>query len=213
MRDSEIDGQKIEQFAAYLSLRLLSHKEDQVAPDLTTDNLPETVSREAHQRMTDERNTAREEVKTLGSRLTDMAFTDKARKHFIEKNVDDPEWAADIALPSIKDAGTEISDIGTFLDEKFARLYPTTEALATSSEGEVAVVTDDGVPTPDAAEPPGFARPSPAGDGAPPAKRTYRISDPEVQALIAANDVAGIKALDDAGEIEWYTAAPTSTAG
>ena len=184
-----------------------------MAPETTTDNLPETVSREAHQRMTDERNTLKQEVEVLGSRLTDMAFTDSARKHFVEKNVPDPEWAADIALPSMKSAGTEIGDIGTYLDDKFARLYPTTDGTPAPQEGDVPVVTDDGVPTPDAAEPPGFARPSPAGDGAPAAQKRYRISDPEVQALIAANDSKAIEEMDKAGQIEWYTAAPTSTAG
>ena len=182
-----------------------------MAQEITTDNLPEHVSREAHQRMTDERNTLKQEVEVLGSRLTDMAITDTARKHFVEKHVPDPEWAADIALPSIKSAGTELGDVGNYLDDKFARLYP--DAAAPPQQGDVPAVTDDGVPTPDAAEPPGFARPSPAGDGAPPGQKRYRISDPEIQALIQANDGATIEKMDKAGEIEWYTSAEQQTAG
>jgi hypothetical protein len=161
--------------------------------------------------MTDERNALKAEVGKLSTVVTDMGLTDKARKHFVEKNVPDPEWAADIALPSIKSSGTEIGDVGTYLDDKFARLYPTGEAP--TPEGVVHAVTDDGVPTPDAAEPPGFARPSPAGDGAPPGQKRYRIADPEIQALIAANDTSAIERMDKAGEIEWYTSAPQSSAG
>ena len=80
------------------------------------------------------------------------------------------------------------------MDDKFAKLYP-------SATGEQ-VETDDGVPTPDATEPPGFARPSPATDGAPPGQKKYTTSDPEVQAIIQANDSARFKQMVDAGEIE-----------
>ena len=132
-----------------------------MANDQTTE-LPETVSREAHQRMTDERNELKTKVEELSNTLTDLSFVDKAREHFTEKGVDDPKWAADIALPSMKSADVEVSDIGTYLDDKFAKLYPKDGEPAPQGEGS----TDDGVPTPDAAEPPGFARPSPAICGA-----------------------------------------------
>ena len=168
----------------------------------TTDTMPETVSRDAHQRMTDERNALKEKVGDLESTVLDLGLVEKARKHFIEKKVPDPEWAADIALASIKAEG-EIADIGAYLDDKFARLYPTEEELKTG-EGE----TDDGVPTPDAVEPPGFARPSPASEGPSPGQKKYKISDPEIQALIEANDKPGLEKRDKAGQIEWSTAAP-----
>ena len=170
-----------------------------------TTDLPETVSREAHQRMTDERNTLKAQVQELSTTVTDLAFTDKARKHFAEKGVDDPDWAADIALPSIKSEGTEIGDLNTFLDDKFARLYPAATDNQPSGEG-----TDDGVPTPDAVEPPGFARPSPAAEGAPPGQQKYTISSPEVKALIEANDREGLERLDKAGQIEWHTSLPVT---
>jgi len=170
----------------------------------TTEDLPETVSREAHQRMTDERNTLKAQVEELSGTVTDLAFVDRARKHFLEKGVSDPEWAADIALPTIKSAGTELDSIGTFLDDKFARLYP--EPSKPTAEGET--VTDDGIPSPDAVEPPGFARPSPSAEGTPPGEKKYKITDPEVQALINANDNEGLRKLHDAGQIEWMSTSP-----
>ena len=174
-----------------------------MAEDTTTtdDNLPETVSRDAHQRMTDDRNALKEQVEKLTVTVTDLSYVDKARKHFIEKKVDDPDWAADIALPSIKAAGTEIGDIGEYLDDKFARLYP-------SGDKPDDPPADDGIPTPDAVEPPGFARPSPAAEGTPTGPKKYKISDPEIQGLIQANDKAALEKLDKAGQIEWLTAAP-----
>jgi uncharacterized protein YlxW (UPF0749 family) len=104
----------------------VSHKEDQVA-DAQTQNetMPETVSRAAHQEMTDKRNALQERVTELESTIRDYGYNDKAREHFAEKGVDDPKWAADIALPSMKAASVEVADIGTYLDAKFAKLYPT----------------------------------------------------------------------------------------
>jgi len=169
----------------------------------TTDNLPDTVSREAHQRMTDERNNLKAQVEELSGTVTDLAFVEKARKHFVEKGVPDPEWAADIALPTIKSTGTDLDSIGAFLDDKFARLYPEPAPPATEP-----VATDDGIPTPDAAQPPGFARPSPAAEGTPPGETKYRYDSPEIQALIQNNDSEGLKKLADAGKIEWLSTSP-----
>jgi hypothetical protein len=154
--------------------------------------------------MTDERNDLKAQVQDLSTTVTDLAFADKARKHFADKNVEDPEWAAEIALPSIKSDGTEIGDLGGYLDDKFARLYPG-EAGDPSTEP-----TGDGIPTPDAVEPPGFARPSPAAEGLPPGQQKYTISSPEVQQLINANDREGLEKLDKAGQIEWHTNLPVT---
>ena len=174
-----------------------------MAEDSTpNESLPETVSKEAHQRMTDERNDLKAEVKTLSGTVRDLGLVDKARKHFIEKGVADPEWAADIALPTILAEG-EVADVGAFLDDKFARLYP--EKKEPGSEQSVA---DDGIPSPDAVEPPGFARPSPAAEGTPPGQKKYKYTDPEIQKLIQDNDNEGLKKLADAGQIDWVSTAP-----
>ena len=167
------------------------------------DDLPETVSRVAHQRMTDERNEARSERDALGVRVQKMAFETETRKHFSSKKLDDPNWAAEIALPSVMDAKVELEGVGAFLDDKFARLYPEVKEPGTEEPA-----ADDGVPSPDAAQPPGFARPSPAAEGTPPGEKKYKISSPEVQALINANDNEGLKKLADAGQIEWVSTSP-----
>lgn len=175
---------------------------------VTPDTLPETVSRDAHQRMTDDRNEWKAKAEKLTGFVTDLSLTDKARKHFAEKKVDDPDWAAEIALPSIKTSNTEIGDVGTYLDDKFARLYPTAQP-----DTEVPSA-DDGVPTPDAVEPPGFARPSPASEGAPPdGLQKYTISDPHIQALIEANNVAEIERLHKAGQYVSLSEAPGQQRG
>lgn len=168
----------------------------------TQNDLPETVSRDAHQRMTDERNDLKAQVADLSTTIKDFGYTEKAREHFAEKGVDDPRWAAEIALPTLKSASVEVADIGTYLDDKFAKLYPT----ATPGDG----ATTDGVPTPDAAEPPGFARPSPAAEGAPPGSKTYTTSDPEIQALIQANNQPEIRRMIDSGELVLRGSPPAS---
>ncbi|MFC1740191.1 hypothetical protein ACFL0N_01770 [Pseudomonadota bacterium] len=163
-------------------------------------DLPETVSREAHQRMTDERNALKQERDDLARTVKDMGYMDHARRHFAEKGVEDPDWAAEIALPKIhNDLGdvTEMSAIGEYLDNQFARLYPKT--------GDAKV---EDVPTPDAVETPSFARPTPAAEGQPAAKKVYSTSDPEIKALIAANDRATLERMTEAGELVLRTTTP-----
>lgn len=164
--------------------------------ETNAENQSDVVSREAHQRMTDDRNTLKAERDQLAATVLDMGYMDKARRHFADKGVDDPEWAATIALPSMKTADVEAESIGTYLDETFARLYPETPAVPADG------VVDDGVPTPDATEPPGFARPSPAAPGGPAQKKVYSTSDPEVQAIIEANDTERFRQMVDAGTIQ-----------
>jgi len=176
-----------------------------VPPDNTTDsNLPDMVSREAHQRMTDERNQLKARVSELEATVLDFGLADKARRHFQAKHVEDPDWAAEIALPTIRQNAGEIEDIGSFLDQKFARLYPSGDIPSPSTPPA------DTTPMPDAVQPPGFARPSPSGEGQPPGQKKYRTTDPEIRALIAANDKAAIERLDREGLIEWRTAAPVT---
>lgn len=171
--------------------------------DAHTTDLPETVSREAHQRMTDERNELKAKVQTLETTVRDLHTYDKVRRHFVEKGVEDADWAADVAVPSVTAKGVEGDAVASYLDEQFARLYPT-GSQGTPQTQQV----EQEVPTPDAVEPPSFARPSPAGDGAPPGQQKYRISDPEIQGLIQSGNKAEIERLDKAGQIEWYSAPP-----
>ena len=81
-------------------------------PEENATDLPQTVSRAAHQEMTDKRNALQEENDTLKATVLDMGYNDKARRHFVDKGVADPEWAASIALPSMKAAEVETDKIG-----------------------------------------------------------------------------------------------------
>lgn len=171
----------------------------------TANDLPDTISREAHQRVLTERDELKGRVTDLEKTVLDLGLTDKARRHFSEKGVDDPDWAAEIALPNLRTAG-EV-DVAEYLDQKFARLYPQTPATpATPAEGEPV----DTTPMPDAGDAPGFARPNPAAGGEAPGQKKYRVTDPEIKALIQANDRAGLERLDKAGQIDWLSAPPVT---
>jgi len=167
-----------------------------VADANTQNEMPEQVSREAHQRMTDERNDLKAQVADLSTTIMDFGYTEKARKHFVDKGLDDPDWAAEIALPSMKSAAVDVDNIGAYLDDKFAKLYP-----AVGTPGETPAAEEASIPTPDATEPPGFARPSPASEGTPPGQKKYSSSDPEIQALYQANNMPEIKKLVDSGQL------------
>lgn len=170
-----------------------------------TDTAPENVSVEAFQRVREQNATLQAQVDQLTRTVKDLGIYDKARRHFTQKGVDDPDWAAEVALPSIpKSTEDEIANIGSYLDDKFARLYPT------GKPAPDAVEDDDKVPAPDAIQPPGFARPSPAADGGPVELKKFTYGDPELMALIEADDREAIKRLDKEGRINWRTAAPVT---
>ena len=162
---------------------------------------PSEVSQEAFDRVTGQKDALEAKIADLEGVVKDQAYMEKARKHFDDKKVDDPDWAAEIALPSMKSAGTEVDDIGSYLDTKFSKLYPTDNGEEPEPEPNVAA--------PDAVEPPGFARPSPASDGTPPDQKVLTINDPEIKALIEGNDLAAIQAMEKEGTFRWaYTATP-----
>ena len=153
------------------------------------------LSQEAFDRVKGQLEAASAKVTELGDVIKDQTYTEKARKHFDGKQVADPDWAAEIALPSMKSAGTEVDDIGSYLDTKFSNLYPVEESAEDAEPEPVA--------SPDAVEPPGFARPSPAGDGTPPEQQVYTIDSPEIQALIESNDKAKLQAMEKEGTFRW----------
>ena len=175
-------------------------------PETEATEMPNTVSREAHQRMTDERNEWKQRAEQLEKTVVQQGLADKTLRHFMQKDVEDPVWAADIATPAVISAG-EIEDLGAFLDQRFARLYPSdTPAAAPTPEG----AESPQAPMPDAFDPPGFTRPAPNAEGAPPGQKKYTTNSPEVRALIQANDKATLAQWDKEGLIEWHTAAPVN---
>lgn len=175
-------------------------------PEANASEHPDTVSREAHQRMTDERNEWKAKAETLQGTVLDMSVVDKARRHFSSQKVDDPDYFAELAVPKLRASHPEIfsqaeelAKLGEYLDADFGRFYPDDTPPAN---------TPPPVPEPDAMQPPDFTRPSPAADGAAPSEQKMTINHPEVRALIEANDEAGLRQLDKEGRIAWRTNAP-----
>ncbi len=158
----------------------------------------EAVSREAHERVKGERAALQQQVDQLTKTVTDLGTKEIVRAHFTSKGLDGDgaEWAATFALPSIP-TDTAADQLSTYLDDNFARLYPTedTPPDVPVDGAEVPPDMGDMIPTPDANEPPGFARPSPAGDGQPPGEKLVSVDDEEFKALVKAGDEAGLQAL------------------
>ena len=162
------------------------------APETTDD-----VSREAHERVKGENAALQTKVNELTKTVTDLGVKEIVRAHFTSKGLDGDgaEWAATIALPSIPNE-TAADQLGSYLDDNFARLYPTENSTPdVPVDGEETPPDMGDIPTPDANEPPGFARPSPAGDGQPPGEKLVTVDDDEFKELLKSGDEAGLQAL------------------
>ena len=168
------------------------------------------VSKEAHERVQRENATLKSKVDELSGTVIEMGKKEIVRSHFATKGLgpEDAEWAAKFSLPSIPD-DTAADQLGTYLDDNFARLYPTgspSDATDESGDGEGTPPPQGNVPTPDAQEPPGFARPSPAGDGTPPVGDSLvAFGDPEFQELLKSGDEAGLMKLIQSDRYRWHT--------
>jgi len=128
-----------------------------VADDQTSDK----VSREAHDRMTRERDELKAKLDEVSTALTDMALREKTRSA-LKGKVADPDIAADFFLPHLR--GTEVDKIGETLgSERF------TQMMSLMAASPPAASSDDGDPS---AEPPlnpgpqsSFAGPNPGATG------------------------------------------------
>jgi hypothetical protein len=94
------------------------HKEEQVADH----EIPETVSREAHQRVLIERDQFKADLEKATDALSDFALRDRARATFKAKGAADPDWAADFALPHLRGVEPDKLD-ETLAAERFAPLF------------------------------------------------------------------------------------------
>ena len=171
----------------------------------------EAVSPEAHKRVQDQNAALQTKVDELTGTVEELGRKEIVRGHFAEKGLGpkDAEWAASVAIPNIP-ADTE--HLGTYLDENFARLYPadTPPPDAPPVDGaETPPDVGDFVPTPDANEPPGFARPSPAGDGQPPGVQEVTVDSDEYKQLLASGDEAGLQALVRSDRFRYVTQIPS----
>jgi hypothetical protein len=168
------------------------------------------TSQEAFQRIQHENAQLKEQVGQLSKTVEDLGLVDLARKHYAEQGVppDKVDWLAHKVLPDIPRDEDDPEARWAKVDEVWAPVLA--DFTADKPAAQTAPSTAQ-PPMPDAAEPPGFARPSPASDGQPVGPTTIRptLGTPEGAALLAGG-VDAVKAADKAGLIEWRTeAAPT----
>lgn len=151
------------------------------------------VSREAHERMTRERDELKAKVDKLNKVVQDVGYRDRARKFFKDKGVADPDWAAEFALPHLRTVELDSLD-ETLASDRFAPLVQMAVSKAPAPDD------GEGSPEPDAsATPPpsqtGFSGPNPGATGGAPetqkiaARELNNLPREEAQALIDADRV------------------------
>ena len=145
----------------------------------------------------------------LSKAVEDLGLVDLARKHYAEQGVppDKVDWLAHKVLPDIPRDEDDPEARWAKVDEVWAPVL--TDFTADQPAAQTAPSTAP--PMPDAAEPPGFARPSPASDGQPVGPNKIRpvLSTPEGRDLLERG-VDAVKQADRDGTVAWRTeAAPT----
>lgn len=158
---------------------------------------PETVSKEAHERVTSERNVFKAQLGEAQAALVDTKLLHEAQDYYSGK-VKDPIQAAKMVLPDIRSMSDE--DKSHALESALPAFAPVTSAELAE---EPKVEEPTGV-VPESPPAPSFMSPSPASDGPPPASERLNTKSDEFQALVKANDLEGIKRLDAEGRIDWH---------
>lgn len=169
---------------------------------------PDTVSREAHQRVVTERDQFKAQVDTLARQVSEAGTLSAALGAFAtlrpDAGVADIIKATKVALPHL--TGLEGEALTEKVKSEFDFLLP---VAATPSQAAPPLDpdADPTVPTVDTAPPPGWAQPSPTGDGDSPAHVAQKmtVDHPDVRAVIEREGTAGLQRLDKAGVIEWRT--------
>jgi len=165
----------------------------------------ETVSHAAHQRVQQENSTLKERVIQLENVVRDVGLTEKARDFFKSKGATDPDGLATIALPHLRTVNDPEAISGT-LDTLFGKLplAAATPAPSVEDSGTPAAETAPAEPSAPPANPaPTIAGPNPAAPGEAPSFQKLKSTDPKVKETLAREGWAGVKRMDEAGEIEW----------
>ena len=158
-----------------------------------SDQVPDMVSREAHERMTKERDELKAKVEELTKVVTDVGYRDKARSYFKTAGVPDPDWAAEFALPHIR--GTELEKLDeTLASERFKPLV----SMASMQQAPASEAPPAEPPEPPAQPPTGFGGPNPGAAG----------GSPEPARKVQPSDLRGmtreqVAELDSQGLIAW----------
>lgn len=174
----------------------------------------EEIRPEAFQRVTKERDEAKQLLEKAQAELEKVARRDKAREWFKGK-AEDPDVAANFMLPHLANVEPDkvAETLGSEQFNPFVSMVTgqgagqAQDPPAPSGEGEG---TGEGsgegtgeTPATPPSTPGGFGGPNPAGPNSQPVKEAdLTLQSPEVQALIQANDRAGLKKLYDEGRLK-----------
>lgn len=168
----------------------------------TGDEARESVSREAHQRMTEERDKAVKESAALQQQLADAKrmLTDTnlvfEAQSFFQGKVANPVEAAKMVLPDLRDVAAS-EDRAQVLAQKLGVFAPN-DAVVTPAADQPEPDTVPNVPAP------AFMAPSPATTGPPPPPDQYSLQSEQGQRLLQSNDWEAVKRAIDAGEVAFH---------
>ena len=165
--------------------------------------LPDTISREAHERVLKQRDEAQASLTEATQALGDTKLLFEAQTFFSGK-VKDPIAAAEMTLGkirSVEDAETRQSRLEEAVD-----LFAPVDAPSDPQP-----LVEPGEAVPDAPPTPGFMRPNPASDGPSPPEPKLTMQSPEVKALIESGQNAEVYKMIDSGQIEFSPFNRTAT--
>lgn len=156
-----------------------------------TGDLSETVSREAHQRVTRERDAAATKAAELEAVVKDLGLREKAIDFFRGKGVDDPVHWATVALPHLREVGVEGAP------DRLTELF-----------GSLPTVAPPPAPTERPVNQPPSAfgserRPNPAAEGAQPRLEPIKPGSTEWKRVLKEEGLEGMRRLDKEGRIAW----------
>lgn len=158
-----------------------------------------TVSREAHERMTRERDEAKARLAELEAVVTDIGYKEKARSFFKAKGVTDPDWAAEFALPHLR--SVELDKLEeTLASDRFAPLVTmaTAQASPPPPEDTPSVPLNPGAQS-------SFSGPNPgAVGGTPPEPGKIKAGSEDYRKILNGPDgKQRLAELAQAGQVEW----------
>lgn len=167
------------------------------------EDLNGTVSREAHERMTRERDELKQKVTQLEAVVVDVGYKEKARSYFKAQGVADPDWAAEFALPHLRTVELDKLE-ETLASDRFKPLVSMATAQSTPAAPEA--------PTPPVNPGPvsSFSGPNPGAVGGPaPEPGKIKAGSKEYHDIVSGpNGKARISELAEAGMVEWRAGDP-----
>lgn len=167
---------------------------------MADENSDGTIRPEQFERVQRENKELKATIEELTGTVKDTAFLTSAYEHFKGKEgISDPYALALQAVQNVTLKGVEADELSGKLDSWHDSLRSMFGSPSSSPP------EPDAPPVADTTPVPGFARPNPAADGAPPGNASQMIDtrSQEFQRLVEANNIAEIERLDKEGLIAW----------